>query len=334
MTSRVGIVGAGVIASTIHLPVLTAMRDVQVAWVADADDARAAAIAAAFGVPHAPVASVPDRAAGCDAVLLAIPVGVRASYLETLARLGTGVLVEKPFARNVAEHERIVALFPAHKIACGFMRRAYASTFLVRQILAEGWLGPARRIRISEGGRTTKTGADKSYFDDPKAGGGGILLELGCHALDLVLHLTGATGWEILGQSMLLDGHADRKAEGRVRLHAAAGPVELEYAFSWLDAQTNDIEIDFPAARLRFGVAPGSPVYLSGPDGRGAVQLVPPATGATTSNQAFCLEWQWLLAGLATGQPSPVAAATCRPVTALVEELYALARGPGTRGTA
>jgi hypothetical protein len=32
--------------------------------------------------------------------------------------------------------------------------------------------------------------------------------------------------------------------------------------------------------------------------------------------------------GLDSGVPSPVAAATCRRVTALVEDLYAHARGP------
>lgn len=333
MTHRIGVIGTGVIARTIHLPVLTSMPGVQVAFVADADDARAAATAAAFGVPHAPVATVPDVAGACDAVLLAIPVGVRASYLAVLAKLGVAVLVEKPFARNVQEHDGIVAQFPAHRIACGFMRRTYASTQLVRQILREGWLGQPGRIRISEGGRTTKTGADKSYFDDPAAGGGGILLELGCHALDLVLHLTGAVDHEIVSQDMLLDGHADRKAEAKVLLYPEAGrrgaPIELDYVFSWLDAQQNDVEIEFPDARLRFGNSPGAPVRLSGRDPRSAgVELVPAAGGATTSNQAFYLEWRWLLEGLATGVPSPVAAATCRRVTALVADLYAQARGP------
>ena len=332
MTFRIGIVGSGVIARTIHLPVLRSMPDVQVGFVADADDARAAAVAAAFGVPHAPIGDIAAVAGQCDAILLAIPVGVRQTYLDLFARLGVAVLVEKPFARTVAEHDGIVAQFSAHKIACGFMRRTYASTGQVRRILDEGWLGRPQRIRISEGGRTTKTGADTSYFDDPKAGGGGILLELGCHALDLVLHLTRAAGYEIVSQSMLLDGHADRKAEARVLLYPEAGrggaPIELEYVFSWLDAQTNDVEIEFEAARLRFGTAPASPVVLSGrSSGAEGAQLVPPAGGAVTSNQAFYLEWRWLLDGLATGVPSPVAAATCRQVTALVEDLYKRARG-------
>ena len=123
-----------------------------------------------------------------------------------------------------------------------------------------------------------------------------------------------------------------RKAEGTVLLHGLEGrgdpPIKLEYVFSWLDAQKNTIEIEFPTARLTFGASPGAPVLLSGRAARGtAAQLLPAAAGATTSNQAFYLEWQWLLEGLASGVPSPVAAGTCRRVTALVADLYQSARG-------
>jgi predicted dehydrogenase len=332
MAAAIGVVGAGAISRMVHLPVLTAMPEARVAWVADAHDGRAAAVAAAFGVPHAPIASVPEAVRDCEAVLLAIPVGVRAPYLAALARHGVAVMVEKPFARTVREHDEIVAMFPPHRIACGFMRRTYASTALARRALQEGWFGRPSRIRISEGGRTTKTGVDRSYFDDPSAGGGGILLELGCHALDLVLHLTGTRDHEIVRQSMVLDGHADRRAEADVLLYPESGrrgePIVLEYAFSWLDRQDDRVDIEFPGARLRFGTRPDAPVTLCGnTPGARETHLVPPAGGATTSNQAFYLEWRWLLESLATGVPSPVAAGTCRNVTALVEDLYAAARG-------
>ena len=330
MTHVIGVIGAGVIARTIHLPGLTSMPEVRVAWVADADDARGAATAAAFGIPHALISTVADVARGCDAALLAIPVGVRATYLTLLANHGVAVLVEKPFARNVREHDEIVAMFPAHKIACGFMRRTYSSTLQVRQILRDGWLGRPTRIRISEGGRMTKTGTDRSYFDDAKAGGGGILLELGCHALDVVLHLTGAQSHRIVRQTMLLDRHTDRRAEAEVLLYEGAvgqgEPIALEYVFSWLDRQQNRVEIEFPAARLLFGTRPDSPLIILGRQGPDELRFLPAASAAITSNQAFYLEWCWFLEGLASRVPSPIAAHSCRQVTALVEDLYAAAR--------
>ncbi len=335
--AAIGVIGAGAIARMLHLPVLAAMPEVRIAWVADANDALAKTIADSFGVPHLPVRSVPGAVRDCTAALLAIPVGVRGPYFAALAEHQVGALVEKPFARDLAEHDRIAGMFPAHKLACGFMRRTYASTLQARQILAEGWLGRPLRIRVTEGGRTTRTGADRSYYDDPKATGAGILLELGCHSLDLVLHLTGAADHEIVRQQMVFDGHVDRRAEAEVRLYPAAGrggaPVILEYTFSWLDRQANQVEIEFPDAILRFGTAPDAQLTIlpraagkNGIHSRG-IRLEPGTEGATTSNQAFCLEWRWLLEGLAAGLPSPVAADTCRPVTALIQDLYTAARG-------
>lgn len=331
MVAAIGVIGAGTISRSVHLPVLTAMPEARVAWVADASDSQASAAAAAFGVPHAPIADLERVLGKCDAVLLAIPVGVRANYLQSLSLQGVAVLVEKPFARSIQEFDANLALFPPHQIACGFMRRTYSSTRQMQTILKEGWFGRPTRVRIAEGGRTTRTGADRSYFDDPAAGGGGILLELGCHALDQVLYLLGTADHEIVSQQMLLDGHADRKAAAEVLLYPEPGrggqPVVLEYVFSWLDVQENCTEFEFPTARVRFGTRPDAPVVISGkaPGSPGlALQLA--SGSATTTNQAFYLEWRWLLEGLASGVPSPVAAHSCRQVTGLVEALYAAAR--------
>jgi predicted dehydrogenase len=328
MSLRVGIVGAGVISQTLHLPVLTALPEARVAWVADAAPARAAAVGHAFGVASVPVADVLDGRAAADAVLLAIPIGVRRPYLEALARAGAGVLVEKPFARSRAEHAALSALFAPNRLACGFMRRTYASTMLARRILESGMLGEPRGLRVTEGGRSTKTGADRSYFDDPAAGGGGILLELGCHALDLVANLFDATGHRVLRQAMVRDGHVDRRAEGELLLErTGAGPLPLEYVFSWLDPQDNCVEIQFESATLKLSVRPEGVVTLQ-PRRRGPPLVLQAETGgAVTSNQAFALEWRWFLDGLVTGEPSAMAAQGCQVVTALVEDLYAAAGG-------
>jgi predicted dehydrogenase len=205
------------------------------------------------------------------------------------------------------------------------MRRTYASSLLARRILREGWLGPPRRIRVSEGGRTTKTGVDASHFDPPAGPAGGVLLDLGCHALDLAFDLTGARGHRVLRQDMVLDGKMDRHAEGEVALDLGGETtLPLHYTFSWLDRQEDVLEIEFSTARLRLSARPERPPALLGL-GRDAkeVHLAGQEGGATTSNQAFYLEWRWVLDGIRSGAPSPLAAASCLPVTALLEDLYA-----------
>jgi len=58
---------------------------------------------------------------------------------------------------------------------------------VVRTAVRENWFGPVRGISIEEGSRTTKTGTDGRFYDDFTAGRGGILMDLGCHSLDVAL---------------------------------------------------------------------------------------------------------------------------------------------------
>lgn len=327
----VGVIGAGAISRLQHLPVLTSMPQVRVVWVADAEDDRARSLARAHGVKAIALPPSPDDLPQCDAVLLAIPVGARAPYLQSLAQRGIGAFVEKPFARTAEEQLRLLRGFPPHKIACGFMRRTYDSTFLLRTILDDGWFGPPVRIRISEGARATATRMDSSYFDDPQAVGGGILAELGCHAIDVVLHLLAPHSHEVLRQHVVFDGHGDRKAEAEVALHLGergeGERVHLEFCISHLDAQDNVLEIEFPTVRLVVGNKPASVVRVRAlGERREVVELQPLNRGARTFNQAFYLQWEWFLRGLEDGQPSPVAAASCLPVTSLIEDVYRAAR--------
>ena len=326
---RVGVIGTGNIARQVHLPVLTSMPGVRVVWVADVDAASAASVARAFKLRSIPLPLTADASSDCDAALIASPVATRRPHLEHLAGRGIAAFVEKPFARTVAEHHELASLFPASRVGCGFMRRAYDSTMIARRVLAGGWLGPLTRIVVREGGRFTRSGTDRSYVDDD-GGGGGILIELGCHALDLAFHLTGATRHTVLRQRLLLDGGADRAAEGEVHLHSAEGvsgaPIPLEFRFSWLDDLDNAIELHFPSSRLHIGNRPGSAVHLAGAGDDPGVALAA-AGGATTTNQAFFLEWREFLDGLRDERPSAFSAATTLPVTALIEDIYARGRG-------
>jgi predicted dehydrogenase len=334
---RIGVIGTGNIARQVHLPVLTSMPGVQVTWVADVNAASAASVAHAFKLRAValPLRSGPES--DCDVVLVASPVGARLPYLEHLAGRGIAAFVEKPFARTVEEHRSFSSLFPAHRIGCGFMRRAFDTTLTVKRILSEGWLGRPTRIVVREGGRIHGSGVDRSYFDDDRLGGG-VLMELGCHAIDLAMHITGATTYRIVQQQFAFDGSPDRAAKGEVQLFDDAGYAQglpLEYHFSWIDDLENGAEIHFPAARLFVGTKPETSVRLTGPAPGDAehelrdsgVGLEPAHLGATTTNQAFYLQWLDFLDGLYGERPSRFLAESALPVTALIADLYRIGRG-------
>ena len=91
-TLSVGVVGAGEIARIAHLPVLAAMPEVSLAWIADRDPERARVLAQGFGARALPLPGDLTRLPEADVVLLALPYGARAAYYEALAGRDSALL--------------------------------------------------------------------------------------------------------------------------------------------------------------------------------------------------------------------------------------------------
>src|SRR5256885_17205614 len=104
---RVGIVGAGVVTSGSHLPVLVNMPEATIEWICDRSFAAARSVAKSYGIPKAftEIRQCPD----VDVVLIATPVGSRSAVVPEVLARGWHALCEKPFALTLADHERYVA---------------------------------------------------------------------------------------------------------------------------------------------------------------------------------------------------------------------------------
>lgn len=328
MTSfSIGIVGAGEITRRAHLPVLVNTPDVKISWIYDHRPERAQVLARAYGLT-AIRSLMPEELPACDVALLAIPVDVRADYLRHFSRRGTAVLCEKPFAMTAAEHSRITAEFAPHTIACGFMRRFFRSIQLLRRIVGEQIFGPLLRLDISEGNRSKGSGVDASFLDDPRLGASrGVLADLGSHSIDLALFISGASAFEVLSCSRVLDGTVDRKVVARVQLYISstvAAPVELNFGVSWLDRQENQVRLTFANTTAWSALGVSEDIYIGDPRRpRDAISLHSKAIGATTYNQAFYLEWREFLDGLREQRESLISARSAMLTTSLVEALLA-----------
>jgi predicted dehydrogenase len=331
-TLSVGVVGAGIIAREAHLPVLSCMPDARVDWICDADNDRARALGKANGARAIEFCS-PDELPACDAALIAIPLGVRGAYFDVFANRGTAVLAEKPFAISASDHRKLIDRFEPHRLACGYMRRFYSPTQLLRHLVRTTPFGPLVRMQISEGNRSTGSRVDQSYLDDTRqSASGGILSELGCHSLDQALFITDARAYDIQACEFVFDGKVDRKISASIRLLGSSylpnsGAV-LDYCVSWLDRQTNTITLEFERSTVWVGIKPWSEVYMGDPSRpESAIRLMPPARWATTVNQAFYLQWQAFLEGVCTETESAVSALSALLGTALIEDLYSIGRG-------
>jgi len=326
MQFSVGVVGAGQIVRDIHLPVLAGMPGVRIAWIVDSVAERARAAGRDFGIRAIDVPAAPDALPACDVAFLGIPAHARAAYFQTFAARGTAVLAEKPFSIGAADHRRFADLFPEHRLACGYMRRFYASTTLLRRCVIDRPFGAVRALRIAEGDRASKTGLDATFLDRPSRDGGGVLWAIGCHLLDLAVHLTGASHFEVLESDVVFDGDTDREASAEISLSGGrddgAWSVPVRFCASWLGPQSNRVEVEFERAILAADLGPDSPVSA---DLRAGARLAlaleggPPA--ARTSYQAFHLEWRDFLDGLERERPSRIAASTSLLTTRLVDAL-------------
>ena len=323
---RIGIVGAGEVTRRAHLPVLMNMPGTTIAWLLDHKPERADSLGRAFGVT-AIRATRNDELPPCDVVLLATPVEVRGEYLGHFRLTPTAILCEKPFALTAAAHTKAIGEFPPHRLGCGYMRRYYRSTMLLRRIVAEGLFGPLWAISIHEGNRSKGSGVDSSFLDDRYTGAArGVLADLGSHSIDLALHISGAQTFRVKSLARVMDGSVDRKVDASVDLDCSTLPgghsVDLNYGVSWLDRQDNCIRLTFEHATVWSGLAPSSEVYVGDPKRPDdAITVTSPVIGASTFNQAFYLEWKDFLDGVRQCRESLVSARSALLTTTLVEEL-------------
>lgn len=321
----VGIVGAGEIVSRIHLPVLTACEGIRIVYVADKNPAAARSVAGSYEVVPITVADNAadslDKLPQTDVVLLAVPVTARLPYYEMFAERGTCVLAEKPLAACGADAERICGLYPEYSLVCGFQRRSYASVALARLVVAENWFDRLRSISISEGALTTKTGADSRFYDDT-SGGGGVLMDLGCHSLDMAMYISNATEAIPREQRFVYDGGVDREVEAHLTLRTAHGSCELDYLVTWLRPAENTIALHFDNCTATLSCHPAQDLEIHGKNGHAASSLTMKHAGAATVYQAFYLEWTAFLEGVRGRRASMFNARSCLPTIRAVEALY------------
>lgn len=227
---RLAIVGCGAIVEGYHLPAALAEPGCQVTMLVDTDLPRVQALADRVGVPAAS-SDYLDVIGKADAALLALPNHVHADIATALLSRGIHVLVEKPMAITVAECDRMIAAAEQAKAVLGIaqLRRFWAPVHFVKDAIDRGVIGRVTRFEIVDGWMFGWPLRSPYLFMKSQAGGG-CLMDMAPHLIDLLLH------W--LGDLSVLEYRDD-----------AYGGVE---ANCWIKAATADGAtgtIDFSRAR-------------------------------------------------------------------------------------
>lgn len=193
---RVGLMGAGRVARRFHLPILSSLPGIELVAIADpAADARDAcrtfAPRAAFHVDFAELlASTP-----LDAVVICLPPALHSRAAVASFAQGLHVYVEKPLATSAGEgRDALEAWRRAGTVGMvGFNSRFHPLALAMKRALAHGRVGEITTIR-STFCATRRALPDWKRERDQ---GGGALLDLASHQVDLVRFLVGAEVVEV-----------------------------------------------------------------------------------------------------------------------------------------
>lgn len=181
---RIGIIGLGGI-GVYHAERLP--NDALVGGVDISPDARAY-FRDQFGQPaYSDPEALYDRA---DAVIICTPNRYHEPYATDALQRDIHVLLEKPLAHSVASAERIAGVAAQSDAVCmvGFNNRFATSVIDTRRAIDDGRLGHVTHVETNY---VRQMGAPDGWFTNPEVSGGGVLIDLGVHALDLGLYLLG-----------------------------------------------------------------------------------------------------------------------------------------------
>jgi predicted dehydrogenase len=127
-------------------------------------------------------------AADVDAVVVALPTALHAETAVAAIEAGKHAYLEKPVAATVDEGRRVIGvarLRPDPVVCLGFNYRFNPLVVELRTLVQAGEIGALRAIRS-----TFSTRAIPGGWRHPDARGGGVLLDLGSHHIDLLRYIT------------------------------------------------------------------------------------------------------------------------------------------------
>lgn len=187
---RVGVAGAGAIAPS-HCSGVQKHPSGELVAVADAHEERAKAMQKNFAIPKR-YSDVNELIADgdIDAICIALPTYLHADVAVAALEAGKHVLLDKPFAMNQQEAVRVIETAKRmDKIFCvGMNQRFGKPAQTIRELIKRGELG---ELYHGEAAWCRRAGAPRfgTWFGDKSRSGGGALLDIGVHALDLCFYL-------------------------------------------------------------------------------------------------------------------------------------------------
>lgn len=211
---RAAIIGGGNIADKNHIPALKQLSDqAEIVAVCSREQTKARALADKYGIPHA-FANTADLYRECEPDLVIVCTPNYLHYPQTIEALAHNchVFCEKPPALTAQDAQKMadLAIQKGLVLAYNFQLRQTSEWSLLMRCQQDGLLGDIYHIKAHFLRRRGIPGW--GYFTNKSMQGGGALMDLGVHVLDLALCALGYPSPEhVLGNTYDMIGKTGGK---------------------------------------------------------------------------------------------------------------------------
>lgn len=134
-----------------------------------------------------------------EAVYIASPVFCHKEQALAAAKAKKHILLEKPMGLTVADSEEIIAACDAAgvKLGTGFMMRFHAYHQAIKKVIADGVIGDIVSMRAQF--TCWYPDIENCWRQNKALSGGGALMDMGIHCIDLLQYLSGLEAVECVG---------------------------------------------------------------------------------------------------------------------------------------
>jgi nucleoside-diphosphate-sugar epimerase/predicted dehydrogenase len=183
---KLAIIGAGAVVEKYHLPAILKLGNkISVEWLIDINYERAKKLASLYQIPF--YDKDYNNVKDVDGVLIAVPNYLHAQIAKYFLNKGVDVLVEKPLATSSKEARELVEISEKNnvRLCVGFVKRFYPCYAQLKKLVDINIVGDINKVEFIEGW-TFSWPLESGYLFEKSKAGGGVLIDLGSHALDLI----------------------------------------------------------------------------------------------------------------------------------------------------
>jgi predicted dehydrogenase len=205
---HVGLIGSGFI-SSIHADALKRCSDAELMAVASPTKGKAETFAKQHALPH----SLLDyrkllEMDEIDLVVVGVPNDLHCQVVLDAAAAGKHIVLEKPMCLNLVEADRMLEACRKAKVKFMYAEElCFAPKYVrLKQLLVSGALGNPVLIKQSE----KHDGPHAAHFWDINHAGGGVVMDMGCHAIEFFRWMLGRPAIKSVYAQMGTHVHTDK----------------------------------------------------------------------------------------------------------------------------